>query len=137
MRKKERCLDDSWDKTSFFINDLILKIPYIGKSVSRLYLWKFMMFNFMLVGSSGMVISWILYEGFFRNILVSLWGGTFLAMFITTILVFMWNYVFNKKWSLGINSQIYIMKKHDLNILRGKVDSLLDQKFDRKGRRIS
>lgn len=124
------------DALTAAINSLLLKIPEVGNLASSIYLWRFCTFNFMIVGASGMVLSWILYEGFFRNLLGSMFGGTFFGMMITTLLVFCWNYVLNKRWSLGIHSQVLTMKKSSLKELQLKVSYLLKQKFDAKGKRI-
>jgi len=83
-----------------------------------------------------MLLSFLLYEGFFRIMLGDFWGGTFLGMLITTLLVFLWNYIWNKHWSLGINSQILTMKRGELEELQCRIRALLEQKFDHKGERI-
>lgn len=99
-------------------------------------MWKPMLFNFMIVGASGMILSWIIYEGFLRSLMVNFLGGTFFGMLITTVMVFMWNYFWNKNWSLGIHSQIMHMKKYELQELHERIKVLLKQKFDHKGERI-
>ena len=119
------------------INGALLKVPGIGCYLSRIYLWRFCTFNFMLVGATGFFLSWILYEGFFRIMLSGFPFGTLFGMLITTILVFLWNYFWNKTWSLGINSQILIMKQSELQDLEYRVSQLLKEKFDHKGERIS
>jgi hypothetical protein len=119
------------------INSYLLKVPYLGKYLSRIYLWRFCTFNFMIVGASGMLLSYLLYEGIFRIFMSPYPGGLFLGMMVTTILVFFWNFFWNKKWSLGINSQILTMKKDELELLNAKVERLLKQKFDHKGERIN
>ena len=91
------------------------------------------MINVMIVGATGMILSFLLYEGFFRRLLVSMWGGTFLGMLITTLLVFFWNYFWNKHWSLSIDAQVYSMTKGELNDLRQKIKGLLKSKPDHKG----
>lgn len=131
MRKKKPAV--AFDPFTEQISRFLEKVPILR----RLYLWKYMMFNFMIVGSSGLVLSWIIYEGFLRSLMVDFLGGTFLGMVITTFLVFCWNYFWNKKWSLGINSQICGMKKDELQQLLVKVKVLLEEKFDYKGKRIS
>jgi len=83
-----------------------------------------------------MLLSYFLYEGFFRNFMGGYPGGLFLGMMVTTLLVFFWNFIWNKKWSLGINSQILTMKKPELQDLQERVDVLLSQKFSHKGERI-
>ena len=96
-----------------------------------------MLFNFMLIGATGMVLSWFLYEGVFRNLLLSLWMGTFLAMMITTLLVFVWNYFWNWRFSLSMDAQIYNMNRKELLALSDQVSlALLSQKFNHKGERI-
>ena len=135
MRKKKYPVvtyDPSTDK----INSYLLKVPGAGKLLSRLYLWRFCTFNFMIVGAIGMIIQFVLYEGIFRLMLKGFWGGTFLGMLITVFVVFMWNYVLNRHWSLGINSQIITMNKGDLLELQEKVKALLAQKFSHKGERL-
>jgi hypothetical protein len=109
------------------IGKLLIQIPQVGDKLARLYLSKAMMFNFMLVGASGTVLSWILYEGIFRPFLSSLWGGTFIGMVITTLIVFLWNYTWNKRWSLKPDAQIIKMKKHELETLKAKIEKLLDR----------
>ena len=83
-----------------------------------------------------MLLSYFLYEGFFRTFMAVYPGGMFMGMMITTLLVFFWNFIWNKKWSLGINSQILTMKRDELQILQERVDVLLSQKFSHKGERI-
>lgn len=83
-----------------------------------------------------MLLSFLIYEGFLRILLAPLPLGTFLGMLITTLLVFAWNYFWNKKWSLGVRSQLLMMKKNELFDLREFLEVLLDQKFDHKGERI-
>jgi len=130
MVKKKRKSDTSSipsDPLTEQIGKLLIQIPKVGDKLARLYLWKPMMFNFMLVGASGTVLSWILYEGIFRPVLSSLWGGTFIGMVITTLIVFTWNYTWNKRWSLKPDAQIMKMKKHELETLKTKIQKLLDR----------
>ena len=134
MRKKEQLV--TYDPQTQRINDVLLKVPQAGKLFSRLYLWKFCTFNFMIVGATGMVIQFLLYEGFFRLLLGNFWGGTFLAMGITVFIVFMWNYFLNRHWSLGIHSQLITLDKGELLEIQEKIRVLLKQKFSHKGERI-
>ena len=134
-KKKPEC--PTYDPVSDKISQLLAKIPALGSFLSRIYLWRFCTFNFMIVGASGMLLSYFLYEGFFRIFMISFPGGLFMGMVITTALVFVWNYFWNKKWSLGINSQILTMKKNELQDLQLRVDLLLKQKFSHKGERMS
>lgn len=121
-----------YDPLTENISNLLERIP----AAKRLYMWKPMLFNFMIVGASGMILSWIIYEGFLRSLMVNFLGGTFFGMLITTVMVFMWNYFWNKNWSLGIHSQIMHMKKYELQELHERIKVLLKQKFDHKGERI-
>ena len=130
MRKKSQLL--RYDPLTEKIISMLERSPI----VKRLYMWKPMLFNFMIVGASGMILSWIIYEGFLRSLMVNFLGGTFFGMLITTFLVFLWNYTWNKKWSLGIHSQIMHMNKHELLELHERLKVLLKQKFDHKGERI-
>ena len=110
--------------------------PRIGGVISAIYLWKPMMFNFMMVGASGLCLSWFLYEQMFRNLMIGIWGGTFMAMAITTLLVFFWNYFWNWRFSLSMEAQVANMSKQDLLELQEKVMMALSQNFDHKGERI-
>lgn len=132
--KKEMC--PTYDPLSDRISQILLRFPGIGKYISQVYLWRFCTFNFMIVGASGMLLSYFLYEGFFRIFMSPYPFGLFSGMLITTVIVFFWNYFWNKKWSLGISSQILIMRKDELQKLHEKVGILLKQKFDYKGERI-
>jgi len=135
MPRKKQLI--TYDPVSDAISKYLLKVPGIGSYLSKVYLWRFCTFNFMIVGASGMLLSYFLYEGFFRTFAAGLPGGMFLGMMITTLLVFFWNFIWNKKWSLGINSQILTMKSDELKDLQYRVDQLLKQKFDHKGERIT
>lgn len=83
-----------------------------------------------------MILSFLLYEGFLRIVLSPFPGGTFLGMLVTTLIVFLWNYIWNKSWSLGVGSQLLMMKKDELMNLKENLELLLDQKFDHKGERL-
>lgn len=131
MKKPEPII--TYDPSTDTINRYLLKIPYVGPLLSRVYLWRFCTFNFMIVGASGMLLSFLLYEGFFRTFMSPFPGGLFFGMMITTILVFLWNYFWNKNWSLGIRSQILTMKEEELLDLQKRVKLLLKQKFGNKG----
>lgn len=134
MNKRKPALE--FDPLTEQIKQLLLRIPKLGKSLAAMYLWKPMLFNFMIVGASGTVLNWILYEFVFRNVLLFLWGGTFIAMVITTLLVFFWNYSLNKRWSLKPDAQIMKMKKHELMRLKDKIERLLSETFDNSGNRM-
>ena len=134
MRKKKIVI--TYDPVSDGIAQNLKRIPMVGCQLSRIYLWRFCTFNFMIVGASGMLLSYLLYEGFIRTVMSVYPGGLFMGMMITTLLVFFWNFIWNKKWSLGINSQILTMKKDELQDLQIRVDQLLKQKFSHKGERI-
>jgi hypothetical protein len=134
VNKRKPALE--FDPLTEQIKQLLLRIPKLGKSLAAMYLWKPMLFNFMIVGASGTVLNWILYEFVFRNVLLFLWGGTFIAMVITTLLVFFWNYSLNKRWSLKPDAQIMKMKKHELMRLKDKIERLLSETFDNSGNRM-
>jgi hypothetical protein len=124
-KKKPYIYSITSDPLTEQFSQLLSQIPKVGDKLARLYLWKPMMFNFMLVGASGTVLSWILYEGIFRPVLGSIFGGTFLGMVITTLIVFLWNYTWNKRWSLRPDAQIVRMKKDELETLKRKIEKLL------------
>jgi magnesium-transporting ATPase (P-type) len=136
LRKSSKLV---YDPLTEQIRHLLIRIPKVGNQASRLYLWRAMMFNFMLVGSTGLIVSWFLYELVIRVVFVDmwqLWGGSFLGMTVTTTLVFLWNYELNKRWSLNTTAQIMRMKKEELKTLRETIDRLLEKKFDVNGSRI-
>ena len=107
-----------YDRVTEKIQELLGKIPYVGKDMARLYLWKPTMFNYMLVGASGTFLSWLLYEGFFRPLLAPMFAGTFIGMVIVTVLVYLWNFTWNKRWSLSLKSQIMNMNRKELEEAR-------------------
>ncbi len=124
-----------YDRGTEWIAKLLGKVPRIGSWLSRGYLWKPSFFNFMIVGGSGVPLNWVLYEGLFRRILESFWGGTFLALTVTVILVFLWNYTWNKIWCFSPASQILQLKRDQLLELRDKIEVILSEKHDHKGER--
>lgn len=83
-----------------------------------------------------MVLSYLLYEGLFRTFMSPFPGGLFLGMLITTLIVFSWNYLWNKSWSLGVRSQLLMMKRTELEEIQLITEFLLKEKFDFKGERI-
>ncbi len=133
MKSKRRI---QYDRLTEQISRLLGSVPRVGKYLVNVYLWKPGMFNYMLVGASGTVLSYLLYEGLFRVLLSPMWGGTFLGMVIVTVLVFLWNFFWNKKWSLKPSAQIIGMKRSDLLELKGNIENLLSNKFDHNGDRV-
>ena len=119
-----------YDPLTERIRELLGRVPHVGSYFARLYLWRAMMFNFMLVGATGLILSWILYEGLLRNLFVNLLGdfGTFIGMMVTTTAVFLWNYELNKKLSLNVTAQIRVMKVEKLMKLRDDVNRMLVEK---------
>lgn len=125
------------DSATEFISSNLGKIPYVGKKLQELYLWKPTMFNYMLVGASGSVLSYLLYEGLFRVLLLPYPGGRYLGMVITTVIVYFWNYSWNRRWSLKPTAQIQGMKRNELLELNDQIEVLLKSKFDAKGERVA
>jgi hypothetical protein len=115
-----------YDPVTERIHELLGKIPRVGSQLARVYYWRPMMFNFMLVGASGTLLSYGLYEGIFRPALSPLFGGAFLGMVITTILVFLWNFTWNKRWSLNSRAQILKMDKKELRATRDLINEQLE-----------
>lgn len=124
-----------YDGLTEYINQLLEKIPHAGKYLSRLYLWKHMLFNFMLIGASGTLLSFFLYEVVLRPRFL-FFGGSFLAFILVTLIVFCWNYFWNHLFSLSMEAQVASMKKQELLELQRKVKEALSQRFDAKGERI-
>ena len=112
------------------ISELLNRIPRVGSSISRIYLWRYNMINTMIVGATGTILTFLLYEGIFRNLMFMIWGGAFLGMVITTFLVFFWNYFWNRHWSLSIDAQLYSMKKGELIDVMDKIGQLLINKHE-------
>ena len=130
MRRKKEI---QHDRLTELISRLLGSAPRVGKYLVNVYLWKPGMFNYMLVGASGTVLSYLLYEGLFRVLLSPMWGGTFLGMVIVTVLVFLWNFFWNKKWSLKPSAQIMGMNRSNLLELKDQIEILLTKKFDHNG----
>lgn len=126
---KKRINDiELYDKVTRKIWELLGSIPKVGSQVASAYAWKPMMFNYMLVGASGTILSWILYEGITRPLVSGFWGGTFIGMVFVTIIVFLWNFFWNRKWSLRVTSQLLKLSRKDLLTARSLIDYLLEQK---------
>lgn len=114
MNKKQKKPSElsRYDKTTQQIWSALMRAHL--KPLARLYLWQPSLFNFMIVGASGTILSWILYEIIFRPLLLNVLAGTFFGMVITTFLVFLWNYFWNKQWSLSFRSHIQKMNNQKL-----------------------
>jgi hypothetical protein len=119
------------------IGQLLTRIPRVGEQIAKFYLWKYMLFNYMMVGASGVFLNWFVYEILIRPFVFRFWGGTFLGVTLTAIIVFYWNYTWNKRWSLKTDAQVMAMNKIQLMDLQEKITVLLKQKTDAKGKRIS
>jgi hypothetical protein len=116
---------------------LLKKIPSIGNQAASFYLWKPMLFNDMLVGATGTVLSWVIYEHIFRPMFLPMFGGTFIGMVLTTIIIYVWNYNLSKNWSLKSDAQVLSMRKPQLLEMREKIDQIiLNEHFDKKGKRV-
>lgn len=135
LRKKKSKQLLKYDGLTEQMRGLLERIPRIGSQLSRLYLWKHMLFNFMLIGATGTVLNWFLYEFIFRPNFV-FFGGSLLAFVCVTALVFLWNYFWNWRFSLSMEAQVASMKKNDLLGLQERVAAALSQDFDAKGERI-
>jgi putative flippase GtrA len=98
-------------------------ISYVSFPLARFYLWRSQMFNFMLVGASGCILGWFLFN-IFRPFLVF----EFLAWVVTTLCVFMWNYTWNKVWSLNAFAQLNFMKRTQLQEMGERIGELLERR---------
>jgi len=96
-------------------------IPWIASAYARSPL----VFNYMLVGASGTVLNWLIYEHAVRPVFV-IFGqiGTFTGIVVTTVLVFLWNYFWNKRWSLNAKSQILKMSDKERQDTKRLLDEL-------------
>lgn len=129
MKGKKR-ENPNLDPVTRGISEQLHRIPKVGSSISRLYLWRYNMINTMIVGATGTVLSFLLYELAFRNLMFIIWGGAFLGMIITTFIVFFWNYFWNRHWSLSINAQLYSMSKGQLIDVHQRIVGLLKTKYE-------
>lgn len=125
-----------YDPLTEQIAGLLRRIPRLGDPIAGIYLWKPMMFNYMLVGATGTVLNWFLYEIIVRPLVYWFWGGTFLGVTVVTICVFLWNFTWNKRWSLKTDAQMMAMTKQQLLNLKEKAEVLLTQKRDFNGKRV-
>lgn len=139
MRKKgnqQSSIMLKYDPLTEQIAGLLRRIPRLGNPIAGFYLWKPMMFNYMLVGATGTVLNWFLYEIIVRPLVYWFWGGTFLGITVVTICVFLWNFTWNKRWSLKTDAQMMAMTKKQLLNLKEKAEFLLTQKRDFNGKRV-
>jgi len=128
--KEKKSKNPHFDPVTRGINELINRIPKVGSYLSQVYLWRYTMINTMIVGATGTIIYFLLYEGIFRNMMFIIWGGAFLGMLITTFIIFFWNYFWNRHWSLSINAQLYSMSKGELMDLRLTALKVLKSKLE-------
>lgn len=110
----------SYDKATRLV---AIIISYVSFPLAKFYLWRSQMFNFMLVGASGCILGWLLFN-IFRLILVF----EFLAWVVTTLCVFMWNYTWNKVWSLNAFAQLNSMKIAKLEEMQERIAEILERK---------
>lgn len=139
MRKKLKPLSSiilKYDPLTEQIGGILNRIPRMGKHAARFYFWKPMLFNYMLVGATGTFLNWFIYEMMIRPLVYCFWGGTFLGVTITTILVFFWNFTWNKRWSLKTDSQVMAMDYFQLRRLQEKIQLLIAEKRDFNGKRV-
>lgn len=121
-----------YDKVTIFIWKILWYMK-IGDSTffANMYATSPMLYNFMLVGASGAVLQWILYEGIFRSMFSGFLGlgfGTFVGTATAVLCVFFWNFIWNKKWSLSIRSQILKMKPDELDATLKLITEIKNQK---------
>jgi hypothetical protein len=112
--------DGSFDRATQII---AMMISYVSFPLAKFYLWRSQMFNFMLVGASGCILGWLLF-----NIFRPLLFFEFLAWVVATLCVFMWNYTWNKVWSLNAFAQLNFMKRAQLQEMRERIDEILRSK---------
>jgi len=112
--------DGSFDRATQIIAVII---SYVSFPLAKFYLWRSQMFNFMLVGASGCILGWLLFN-IFRPFLVF----EFLAWVVTTLCVFMWNYTWNKVWSLNAFAQLNFMKKARLQEMQERIGEILERR---------
>ena len=140
QKKKKRSPSSSatlkYDGLTEQIGQLLIRIPTIGPGIAKFYLWKHMLWNYMMVGASGVFLNWFVYEILIRPLVYRFWGGTLFGVALTAIIVFYWNYTWNKRWSLKTEAQIMAMKKPQLLNLQERINELLKEKTDAKGKRL-
>jgi len=99
----KRLLDESlhhglYDKATVLIAKVVNLLigslsPNLGFSCASFYLKRQRMFNFMIVGASGCLLGWALFNGY--RIVFS----EVIAWIFTTLCVFFWNYFWNESWT--------------------------------------
>jgi hypothetical protein len=135
MKKKQNHSSSTtlkYDPLTEQIGKMLIRIPRLGEQFAKFYLWKYMLFNYMIVGATGTVLNWFLYEIIVRPLVYWFWGGTFLGITLVTICVFYWNFTWNKRWSLKTEAQVMTMNRDHLLNLQEKITWLLHRKPERK-----
>lgn len=81
-----------YDKVTVMISKGLLE--FIGLFMAKLYLTRSRMFNFMIVGASGTILNWFLFNLF--RLLVPM---EFIAFVFAVLCAFLWNYMWNEAWT--------------------------------------
>jgi hypothetical protein len=116
-----------YDKITKAIYHALWYIKFSGKPVvANMYVNSPMLYNFMVVGATGVFINWIVF-----NLFRMLIGGgifEFIAFVGATLCTFMWNFVWNKKWALNIHSQLLKLSVEELENVGAEVNDILNTK---------
>jgi len=114
-----------YDRATQAIWRVLRHIGIGGKSLANVYMMAPMLLNYCLVGASGTVLNWAIYEHIFRPVFV-VFGqiGTFIGIAITTLLVFLWNFFWNRRWSLSPRSQVLKMSHEKRQELKNLIAEL-------------
>lgn len=118
---------DKFDKATKTIWKLLTRLRL--RFLADTYIVHSMLFNFMVVGTSGVFLSWILFSVILRPLSMKIAPqGEFVAYVVTALCTFMWNFIWNKKWALNIKAQLIRLKREELSAAQQIIGDLLDEK---------
>jgi hypothetical protein len=115
---------------------MAFRIPFLANWYAKAP----MLFNYMIVGASGTILSWVLYEGIFRPLAVLTMApilgmglSTLIGVTVNTLCIFMWNFIWNRKWSLNYKNQILKMTTKELYSARDFISEIIFEIEDKEG----
>lgn len=82
----------NYDRVTVLIAKIILE--FAGLGLAKMYVKSCRLFNFMLVGATGTIFGWFLF-----NLYRALLPWEFVAYIFTVLTTFVWNYIWNERWT--------------------------------------
>lgn len=82
----------TYDRVTSLISQVILAV--LGMTLARFYLRRYRMFNFMVVGATGCIVNWLIFNLFRLFIPIE-----FIAFLFAVLITFLWNYIWNEAWT--------------------------------------